>query len=124
LDGEGGEEAEHEPHFGGTGKLRAEQLEIIECVVAGIGAVNEIEAKYRKQHKQAARLCKNEELERGVSPVLMPPDADEKIHGDQHHFPEEVKQEEVHGQEDAGDSRKHPEEVKVKEAGAVLNFFP
>jgi hypothetical protein len=54
----------------------------------------------------------------------VPPDADEEVHGDEHHLPEKVEKEQVHGQEDAADAGQHPEQVKIKKAGAGLDLRP
>ena len=71
--------------------------------------MNEIQTKDGKQHEQAACLRKDEEFERCIPSISVAPYADEEVHWDQHHFPEKIEQEKVHGQEDPADAGEDPQ---------------
>ncbi len=55
--------------------------------------------------KQPARLREDEKFHRGVMALLVPPDVDEEVQRNEHHFPEEVEEEQIDGEKDAGDRR-------------------
>ncbi len=78
----------------------------------------------RQQHQQTAHLRKNEKLYCRISPVFMPPDADQKIHRDNHQFPEEKEQEQVNRQKDADGTGQTRQQIKEKETLPVLDFGP
>ena len=62
----------------------------------------EVEDQNGHQHQQGAEHGEQEELDGGVNPAgRIAPDPDEQVHGDEHHFPEDVEQEEIQGDEDA-----------------------
>ena len=84
----------------------------------------EIESQDCNQHQQPAQLCEEEELRRRVHPPFVTPDRDQEIHGNQHQFPCEVKQEQVHREEHACDSSQDPEEVEVEEPHCCLDLGP
>ena len=64
------------------------------------------------------------ELGSGVNPVFVAPDGDNEIHGHKHHFPEEVEEEKIQGQEDARYAGQHPQQVEVEKAGSLVDFRP
>ena len=49
----------------------------------------------RHQHQQASRHGIEHELNCGIDAARSAPDADQKIHGDQHHFPEHVEKKKI-----------------------------
>src|SRR5947209_5097757 len=69
------------------------------CQVKGVLGV-EVENKHGNEHEHAAEQRVEEELDRRVLTPRPAPDANEKVHGQQHQFPENVEEEEVHGAED------------------------
>ena len=58
--------------------------------------MDQIQPKDRQKHQQTAGLGKNEKFVGSVNPVFMSPDRNEEIHRDKHHFPEEIKQEQIY----------------------------
>ena len=86
--------------------------------------MGEIESQDRDQHQQPAELSEEEELHRRVQPPLMSPDRDQEIHGNQHQFPCEVEQEQIHCQEYAGDPSQYPEKVEVEEPHRIIDLGP
>src|SRR5438128_10348405 len=50
------------------------------------------------QHEQAASRCKEHKFESGINTALASPTANQEVGWDQHHFPEDVEEEEVSGQ--------------------------
>ena len=78
------------------------QLQEVEGVRAGGLAVVEVEDQNGHQHQQGAEHGEQEELDGRIDPAgRVAPNPDEQVHGDEHHFPEDVEQEEVQGDEDA-----------------------
>ena len=106
------------------GRLGIQQLLVVEAVDAGVTAVDEVQRQDRHEHRQAAGLGEQEELDRGRCTVLMAPDRDEKVHGNQHQLPEEVEQEEIQGHEDAHDSGQRQHEAQVKRPYPLLDLGP
>ena len=51
----------------------------------------------------------------GVDAALVTPDRDQEVHRDQHQFPDEVEQEQIERQEDAGDAGQHPQQIEMEE---------
>ena len=91
---------------------------------AGVGVVDVHQGENRQQHEQAADLCEEEKLHRGVGPGLVSPYGDEEIHGDQHDFPEHEEQEQIECGEHADDAGHHPEDVELEEPAAVVDLRP
>ena len=118
------EETEHEPHRRGRCYRCAQQFGVIECVGASILAVYEIEAQDCQQHKKAAGLGEDEELDCCIDPVLMAPYPDEEVHRHQHQFPEEVEEDQIQGQEDTNNPSQDHHEIEMKEPDAILYLFP
>ena len=54
----------------------------------------------------------------------MPPDPYDEIHRDEHDLPEEIEQEEVHGQKNAADPGQYPEEVEMEETHPFPDLLP
>ena len=79
-----------------------------------------VEDQDGNKHQHASSHGKEEELDGCIDPSLgISPDADEKVHGDEHHFPEDIEEDEIEGdqgtdhscfQEEKGDHEfLHPE---------------
>ena len=66
---------------------------------AGDGVI--VEPDDRHQHQDRAEHGVQNEFQRGVDAPLVAPDADQEIHRDQHHFPEQEEEEQVERDEDA-----------------------
>ena len=60
----------------------------------------------------------------GVDAALVPPHPDEEIHRDEHHFPEEVEEEQIERQKDADDAGEHPQQLEMEEADPILDLRP
>ncbi len=63
-----------------------------------------VEPQDRHQHQDRAEHCVQHEFQRGIDAPPVSPDADQEIHRDQHHFPEQEEQEQVERNEDADHS--------------------
>ncbi len=61
--------------------------------------VQEVERDDAEQHQDGAGQRVEEELDRRVEPPLPSPDADQEVHRHEHHFPEDVEEEEVEAAE-------------------------
>ena len=53
----------------------------------------------RNQQQKAAGEGEEKELDRGIDAVRSAPDPDDQVHGNQHHFPEDIEQDHVEGAE-------------------------
>ena len=74
------------------------------CTTLGgheVADIGEVEAEHGDQDEHAAEQRVQEELDGGVFAARPAPDADEEVHRQQHHFPEDVEEEEIQGQEGA-----------------------
>ena len=86
-----------------TGTLQHDQIERM-FGLTGIGRrieianVGEIESQHGDQDENAAKQRKKEELDGGIFAARTAPDADEKVHRQQHHLPKDVKEKEIQGQ--------------------------
>ena len=106
LDGEADEEGQgHEGlvALGLLGNHRGHRMEAGQGeVIDARGLVlQEVDGQERHQHQHRAGQGVEEELDGRIQLLGAAPDADEEVHGDQHHFPEEVEEEHVLGDEDA-----------------------
>ncbi len=54
----------------------------------------------------------------------MAPDSDEKIHRDQHHLPEEIKQKQIQRQENTDYASQNPEQIEMEKRHSFPNFTP
>ena len=124
LDDEGDEEAQHEQEGVAGVELSAEQVRIGEGDDAAGIVVQVNQRQDGEQHQQPADLREQEELHRRVGARLMPPNGDQEVHGDQHHFPEHEEQEQVQRGEHANHPGEGPQQVELEEAGAFVDFGP
>ena len=85
------------------------------------GVAGEVEHQQGDQHEHAAHEREEEELDRRVFPPRPAPDADEKVHRQEHHFPEDVEEEEVQRHEDAQHARLQEEEEDAIGADVFLD---
>ena len=105
LDGEGQEECQGQQVLEGLGLLgdhRRHGLEGFKRKVVGVirFVLQEVDGEDRHEHQHRAGQGVKEELDGGIQLLRTAPDTDEEVHGHQHHFPEDVKQEHVLGDED------------------------
>ena len=63
-----------------------------------------IEPQDADEHENRTGHGVEHEFDGGVNAALVPPNADEEVHRDEHHFPEEEEEEEVEREEDADDA--------------------
>ena len=63
--------------------------------------VGEVETQHGDQDEHAAEQGVEEELDGGIFAARPAPDADEEVHRQQHHFPEDVEEEEIEREERA-----------------------
>ena len=91
--------------------------------------MHEHQRKDRHQHQQAAGLGVDEEAGGGTNPGLprgaaVPPEGNQKIHGYQHHFPEQEEQEQVQRQKHTHDATQNKQQIQMKKAHPLDNLFP
>src|SRR5688572_14984518 len=80
-------------------------------------AMHEIQRQNGHQHQDAADHREEHEFHRCINAPFASPYADQEVHGNQHHFPEQVEQEEVQCGENtnhAGFEQQHEEEVLLR----------
>src|SRR5678815_5550534 len=69
--------------------------------IEGMRISAEVKREDRQQHQHAAEQGIEKEFDRGIFTPGSAPDADEKIHRQQHHFPKNIKEEKVESAENA-----------------------
>ena len=69
--------------------------------VEGVRLDGEIKRENGDQHESAAEQRVEKELDRGVFAARPAPDADQEVHRQQHHFPENEEQEKIESAENA-----------------------
>ncbi len=69
----------------------------VESVIPGQASVVKIQNEDRDQHQKATDHGVNKELNCRINAILAAPYADDKVHGDEHSFPEHIKQKQIHG---------------------------
>src|SRR5439155_15785144 len=62
--------------------------------IEGMAALHEKDND-RNQQQKAAGEGEEKELDRGIDAVRSAPDPDDQVHGNQHHFPEDIEQDNV-----------------------------
>ncbi len=73
------------------------------------------------EHERAAREGEYEELHRCMATTFVSPHPDEEVHRDEHRFPEDVEQDDVGGEEDAGDRALQSKQKRVVRRLLVAN---
>src|SRR5216683_5626947 len=76
------------------------------------------------EHEDGAGHGVEHEFDGSVDAALVSPDADEEVHGNQHHFPEEEEEEEVEREEDADHADFEHQQHDEKFLDAVLDAVP
>ena len=97
FDGKGQEKGGIDPALSGGAQMRLHQLGICKGVDPGLRPMDEVEGDQGHQHQEAAAEGEQGELDGGVHPPFVAPDADHEEHGNDLDFPEQVKQEEIGG---------------------------
>jgi hypothetical protein len=64
---------------------------------------------HQKHHRAGQSI--EEELDRGILSARPAPDPDEQIHGDEHHLPEDIEEDKIHGTEDADHGGLHNQQT-------------
>src|SRR5205807_1902475 len=82
------------------------------------------EREDRQQHNHGTSQGVQKKFDGGVEAAVAAPDADEEIHGDEHHFPEDVKEKEIQGNENADHAGLEQEKQDVIFLGALVNRAP
>src|SRR5215472_13342074 len=86
--------------------------------------VVEVESQDRQQHDYRASQRVKEKLDGRVKTPVAAPYADQEIHRHEHHFPENVKEEEVERHEDADHAGLQQQHQNVILLSALLNCSP
>ena len=79
-------------HIATAGSMACPTVMVVEREHAGLLIMDEGQSQDRNQHQETPGLGKDEKLDGGIDPALMSPDADQEVHGHQHHFPEDEKE--------------------------------
>ena len=104
--------------------LMPDQLEVAEGNMPGPIGVHQRQCKDGHQHQQAADLGEQKKFHGRVKFVFVPPDGNQKIHGNQHHFPKDKEQEQIQSDKNADHAGQRPQQVKLKEPRPVIDFVP
>ena len=102
----------------------AHQVKQIERGMAGVLCIPEVERQNAKQHQDRPGQGVQEKLDGGVEFARPAPHADYEIHRHQHHFPENVEEEEVEGHENAEHAHLQKHEHGVVLFGPLLHSRP
>src|SRR6266850_8271987 len=123
LDGKCQEKGQEQPKLRGTlehkpapGESRL-NIRIAEREGAGCVTVQKVQRDDGNQHQDGSDHRIKDELHGRVDPPLAAPYADQEIHWNEHHFPEDVKEKEIQRCENADHSRlqeKHENEVLLQ----------
>src|SRR5258708_32765127 len=84
----------------------------------------EVKREDGQEHDDGTGQCVEEEFDGGIEAAVATPDGDEEIHGDEHHFPENVEEEEIKRNEDADHAGLEEEKQNVVFLGAEMNGAP
>ena len=76
------------------------------------------------EHQDAARHRVQDELDRGVDALVVPPDPDEEVHRDEHRVPEDVEQEQVERDEHAEHAGLEREDEEAELLHLLLDAVP
>ena len=83
------------------GRTTVQELVVVEGPVPAASWCWTYDVEDRDDHQQRADHRVDDELDRRVEPPLAAPDADDEVHRDQHHLPEDVEEEQVERDERA-----------------------
>ena len=86
--------------------------------------VLEVKVEDANEHECAACHCVEDKLDGGVNAPLSAPNADEKIHRNQHGFPEHEEEEQIQGAKHAEHPRLQGEQRHHKAAESFLHRIP
>jgi hypothetical protein len=76
------------------------------------------------QHEDRSSHGVQNKFDGGVNAAVVAPDADQQVHGDEHHFPEEEEKEKVEGEEDADDANFEKQDGDEEFLDALLDAAP
>src|SRR5437899_12106617 len=129
LDGKGEEEAPEQNPLQGGGKLRnrGQQRGNVKRVSGArpgqfMRAIVKRQNGQQHQYRSGQRV--EEKFDRSIEPPVAAPHADQKVHRDEHHFPEQVEEEEIERHEDAQHARLQQQKQNVVFLLAGLNRAP
>ena len=78
-------------------------------VLAGLCTMDQIEPDQGDQHKVTPGMGVEDKLDSGINPLILAPDTDQEEHRNNLDLPEEIKEEEIGGQEDSHNGSFHEE---------------
>src|SRR2546423_7810895 len=98
-------EGQEEPELYRIAESATKQCCQVKCVAATRGLLVKIsQGDDARQHQQTAKRGIEHKLEGRVDTPLASPTANQEIGRNQHHFPENIEEEEIGGEEDADDA--------------------
>src|SRR5882724_1074690 len=121
LNGKGQKEGQEQPDLVRGVDIGFEQLQEIKGQHAGLVIMHKIDGEDGQQHKYAAEQGVQEEFNGRIELARPTPDANQKVHGDKHDFPEHVEEKEVQRHEDAQHARLQEQQGEVIFLFALLN---
>ena len=125
LDGEREEERREQPPRDAAERAGVTQeVQIAERIHACRPAGMEVQHENRHEHKQRAEERIDEELDGRIEPVLAAPDPDDEIHGDEHHFPHHVEEEEIERDEYTDHAGGHDQQQRIEAIFALRDVAP
>ena len=124
FDRESDKESEEEKRFRAPRQNESASLEGIldRGQVESAGGV--VEPNDADEHQDRASHRVEDEFDGGVNAAVVAPDADEQVHRDEHHFPEEEEEEKVEREEDAYDADFQKQDGDEKFFDALLDAAP
>jgi len=127
LNGKREKESPEEPHLQRIGKVlrgREKRWNVERARPTGRNRRIEVKRQNREKHDDRSGEGVQEKLDGGVEATIAAPDADQEVHGNEHHFPENVKEEEIQGNENADHAGLQQEKKNVIFLGALVNRAP
>jgi hypothetical protein len=124
LDGKRQRKCGKQPQLQVRRDVQVVQLDEIEAVGATGFLLQIRQRQNRQQHQHAAGHRVQDELHRGVNPPVVAPDADEKVHRDQHRVPEHVEQEQIERDEHANHRALEQQDDDAERSRLVVHRFP
>ncbi len=122
FDCEGEEEAPEEPFL----ELQREKrvTELPDTSLDAEGVCSEVNRQDREQHQHRTSQRIEEKFDGRVEAAFAAPDSDEEVHRDEHHFPENVKEDEIERHENAEHAGLEEQQQDVVFLFAFLNCGP
>ena len=125
LNAKGQQKGAEQQDFGGGAQWpMLHQLIYRKGVNPGLVSMQDIQGDEGDEHQQTAGQGVKQELDGRVDPVLMPPDAHQEEHGNNLDFPKEIKEQQIGGQEEAGQGALQEKDEEKEGADLEVDGLP